>query len=172
MLRTLRNSPFRSIDQSHLHACRMPLIEIFITVFLCEMEKLRKMGIQHFYIAQGENQIFLKGKLQFSENLKYNNTHRERFFVQFDEFKTDIPQNRILKTVLVYLQKESHSAKNIRNINSMLQLFKEVPICPNKSNDFLQINNQNRLFLHYKMVLLWAKFFSPDSRSPAIKENM
>jgi 5-methylcytosine-specific restriction enzyme subunit McrC len=159
MLRTLRNSPFRCIDQAHLHTSKMPLIEIFITVFLDEMEKLVKRGIKHYYSTQSENQLFLKGKLQFNDNIKYNAAHRERFFVQFDEFKTDIPQNRILKAALVYLKSKSRSSKNINSINGYIHQFDDVSTCSNLNYDLIQINGHNRLFTHYDMALRWAKVF-------------
>lgn len=159
MLRTLRNSPFRCIDQAHLHTSKMPLIEIFITVFLDEIEKLVKRGIKHYYSTQSENQLFLKGKLQFNENIKYNAAHREQFFVQFDEFKTDIPQNRILKATLIYLKSKSRSSKNISLINGFIHLFDDVSICSNLDHDLIQINGNNRLFTHYDMALRWAKVF-------------
>lgn len=159
MLRTLRNSPFRCIDQAHLHTTRMPLIEIFITIFLDEMEKLVKRGIKHFYSTQSENQYFLKGKLQFNENIKFNSAHHERFFVQYDEFKTDIAQNRILKAALIYLKEISRSSKNISLINGYIHFFDEVSICSNLAHDLLQINGPNRLFTHYDMALRWAKVF-------------
>jgi len=159
MLRTLRDSPFRSIDHAHLHTTRMPLLEIFITVFLDEMDKLVKRGIKHFYSTQTENLPFLKGKLQFSENIKHNTAHRERFFVQYDEFKTDIPQNRILKAALVCLKNKSHSPKNINLINGYIQLFDEIGNCTNLQDDFRQINGHNRMFSHYDRSLSWAKVF-------------
>ncbi len=159
MLRSLRNAPFKSIDQAHLKASRLPIIEIFISVFLKEMEKLLKRGIKHFYSTVEENQKYLKGKLIFNETLKHNVVHRERFFVQFDEFKSDIPQNRILKTVLIYLKDKSRSAKNIRQIISFLYLFDEVGESVNLEKDLQTLNGQNRLFNHYEVALKWAKVF-------------
>ena len=70
MLRSLRNAPFKSIDQAHLKASRMPILEIFISVFLKEMEVLLKRGIKHHYSSTEENHKYLKGRLLFSENVK------------------------------------------------------------------------------------------------------
>lgn len=159
MLRSLRNGPFRSIDKAHLKASRMPIIEIFITVFLKEMETLLKRGIKHFYSPVEENQKFLKGRLLFGDNLKQNLVRRERFFVSYDEFKADIPQNRILKSALVYLKDKSKSVKNIRQIISFLHLFEEVGEVANLEKDLHHLNGQNRLFNHYEVALKWAKVF-------------
>lgn len=171
MLRCLKDAPFRSIDKAHLKASRMPIIEIFITIFLSEMEKLLKRGIKHFYSSQFENQFFLKGKLQFNENIKFNSAHRERFYVHFDEFKTDISQNRIIKATLVYLIDKSQSTKNKRQINSFLQLFEDVSTVSNLTNDFQKINGHNRLFTHYDLVIKWAKVFLLEQSFTCYKGN-
>jgi 5-methylcytosine-specific restriction enzyme subunit McrC len=101
----------------------------------------------------------LKGKLQFNENIKYNLAHNERFFVQFDEFKSDIPQNRILKSALIYLKNKSRSSKNLSLLNGFIHQFDEVSNCKNLEHDLLQINGHNRLFTYYDTALRWAKIF-------------
>ncbi len=159
MLRSLRNAPFKTIDQAHLKASRMPVFEVFISAFLKEMEKLLKRGIKHFYSTVEENQRYLKGRLLFNENLKHNLVHRERFFVRYDEFKSDISQNRILKTALIYLKGKSKSVKNISQINNFLHLFAEVGKSVNTEKDLQSLNGQNRLFTHYEIALKWAKVF-------------
>ena len=90
MLRYLKDSPFKSIDRAHLKSTRMPLIEIFITIFLAEFELLLKRGLKHFYVTQEGNEKVLKGKLKFSQNIRYNLIHKERFYVEYDEFCTNI----------------------------------------------------------------------------------
>jgi 5-methylcytosine-specific restriction enzyme subunit McrC len=171
MLRSLRNAPFKSIDQAHLKASRMPILEIFISVFLKEMEVLLKRGIKHHYSSTEENHKYLKGRLLFSENVKQNLVRRERFFVNYDEFKADIPQNRILKSALVYLKDKSKSAKNIRQIISFLSLFEEVSECKNLEKDLQNLNGQNRLFNHYEVALQWAKVFLQNKSFTSYKGN-
>lgn len=70
MLRTLRKSPFRSFNSAHLQSAKMPLFEIFITMFLDELAKLIQCGIKSDYLAREENLSFLKGKLKMGENIK------------------------------------------------------------------------------------------------------
>ena len=159
MLRTLRDSPFKSIDQAHIKTARLPVLEIFIAVFLKEMEILLKRGLKHFYTEVEENQKYLKGRLLFNQNLKSNAIHRERFYVNFDEFRADIPQNRILKTALIYLKRKSKSPRNIRQIISLIHLFDEVKNCSNLEKDLQHLNGQNRLCNYYENALKWAKIF-------------
>ncbi|WP_167616959.1 McrC family protein [Maribellus sediminis] len=171
MLRSLKNAPFKSIDSAHLKTSRVPIIEIFISVFLQEMEILLKRGIKHFYVSQEENQLYLKGRLVFSENIKKNIVRRERFYVNFDEFNANIAQNRILKSALIYIRQKSRSSKNIRQIINLLYLFDEVKVSQNLEKDLLEINGQSRLFNHYQMVLQWAKVFLLNESFTSYKGN-
>ena len=50
---------------ANLKSTNMPLLEIFITMFLSELEKLIRKGIRSDYIDKEENLKYLKGKLKF-----------------------------------------------------------------------------------------------------------
>lgn len=78
MLKTLKNSPFKKSQISSLQISKMPLLEIFIAMFLDELDEIYKKGLKKDYISIEENRNFLKGKLQFSEHLKQNLVHKER----------------------------------------------------------------------------------------------
>lgn len=159
MLRCLKNSPFKTIDKAHLNSARMSILEIFISMFLQEVESIVKRGIKHFYCNSEENQKFLKGSLLFSQQIKLNVTRGDRFFVHYDEFRANIPQNRILKTALICVDRKSKSAKNKRRIIDLLGLFDEVEISINIASDLSKINGHSRLFNYYDNALNWAKLF-------------
>ena len=44
MLKTLKNFPFKSSNLANLKTQNLPLLEIFISMFLCELETLVKKG--------------------------------------------------------------------------------------------------------------------------------
>ena len=158
MLRTLKNFPFKSSNLASLKTQNLPLLEIFISMFLCELEALVKKGIKSDYVALEENLNFLKGKLNINEQIKRNSIHKERFYVRYSEFLSDININRIIKTTLKFLYKKSNSSKNQQKIRELLFIFDEVLECEDYKNFFakLVINRQVR---HYEQTLLWCKIF-------------
>lgn len=159
MLRCLRKSPFKTIDKAHLSANRLPILEIFISMFLIEVESIVNRGIKHFYSNSEENQKFLKGRLLFSQQIKLNVTRADRFYVEFDEFKANIPQNKIIKTALLYINVKSKSAKNKNRIFDLLTLFEDVDVSKNIASDLAKLNGNNRLFNYYDTALNWARLF-------------
>ena len=158
MLRTLKNFPFKISNLASLKTQNLPLLEIFISMFLCELEALVKKGIKSDYVALEENLNFLKGKLNINEQIKRNSIHKERFYVGYSEFLSDIKINRIIKTTLKFLYKKSNSSKNQQKIRELLFIFDEVSECEDYKNFFakLVINRQIR---HYEQTLLWCKIF-------------
>ena len=158
MLRTLKNFPFKSSNLASLKTQNLPLLEIFISMFLCELEALVKKGIKSDYVALEENLNFLKGKLNINEQIKRNSIHKERFYVGYSEFLSDIKINRIIKTTLKFLYKKSNSSKNQQKIRELLFIFDEVSTCDDYKNFFekLIINRQVK---HYEQTLLWCKIF-------------
>ncbi len=44
MLRTLKKSPFKNFNMAHLKSAKMPLLEIFISMFLDELSELIQKG--------------------------------------------------------------------------------------------------------------------------------
>ena len=158
MLRTLKNFPFKSSNLASLKTQNLPLLEIFISMFLCELESLVKKGIKSDYVALEENLNFLKGKLNINEQIKRNSIHKERFYVGYSEFLSDIKINRIIKTTLQFLYKKSNSSKNQQKIRELLFIFDEVLECEDYKNFFAKLVI-NRQVKHYEQTLLWCKIF-------------
>ena len=158
MLKSLKNFPAKSSNLANLKTQNLPLLEIFISMFLCELEALVKKGIKSDYVTLEDNLKFLKGKLNINEQIKRNSIHKERFYVEYSEFLSDIKINQIIKTTLKFLYKKSNSSKNQQKIRELLFIFDEVSMCNDYKNFFTNytINRQVR---HYEQTLLWCKIF-------------
>ncbi|EAL2832590.1 restriction endonuclease [Campylobacter coli] len=155
MLKTLKNSPFKKSQISSLQISKMPLLEVFIAMFLDELDEVYKKGLKKDYISIEENRNFLKGKLQFSQHLKQNLVHKERFFTQSDEFMLDIAPNRLIKSTLNLLKSKTthHKFKIIK----ALEMFDEVGFSTNYEKDFTY--KISRHFDYYENLLSWCKIF-------------
>lgn len=166
MLKTLRKSPFKNFNIAHLQSSKLPLFEIFITMFLEELAKLIQKGIKSDYITKEENLKFLKGKLKINEQIKKNYIHKENFFVEYQEFLSDRVENRLIKTTLEFLYKRSKSNKNQQRIREFLFVFDGIKVSHNIKNDFSKVK-LNRQMKDYEQTLLWCRtFLLENSFSP------
>lgn len=170
MLKTLKKSPFKDFNMANLKSSKMPLLEIFISMFLEELSKLIKKGIKSDYVTKEENLKFLKGKLKISEQIKQNSIHKERFFVEYEEFMSDRIENKLIKTTLQYLYKKAKSNKNQQRIREFLFVFDEIGISHNIKTDFSNLK-LNRQMKDYEQVLLWCKTFLLENSFSPYKGN-
>ena len=158
MLKTLKSHPFKNINIANLKSLNLPLLEIFISMFLNEVSKLIKIGIKSDYVELKDNLNFLKGKLKISEQIRKNIVHKERFYVCYQEFSIDRAKNRLIKSTLEFLYKRSKSSRNQRLIREYLFIFDEISSSSDINADFsrLKLNRQTK---YYEQALLWSKIF-------------
>lgn len=158
MLKTLKNFPTKASNISNLNTSKTPLLEIFIQMFLNELISLIKKGIKRDYHSIEQNRFYLKGKLLFSQNIKYNLAHQERFYTRADEYSADIPQNRLIKNTLELFSKIPLSAKTQNLLRECRFIFDDIPLSKNIDKDFSS-SHINRSLKDYQNILSWCKVF-------------
>lgn len=172
MLKTLRNSPFKAMNIVRLKRENLPLFEIFISMFLEELSILLKNGIRSDYIKKEENLRYLKGKLKLGEQVQRNFIHKDRFYVEYDEFSRNRLENRIIKTTLEYLYKKTKTNKNKKRIREFLFVFDGISSISTYKEAFktLKINRQMK---YYEKLLGWCRIFLlGNSLSPYRGEDL
>ncbi|CAM3319181.1 Restriction endonuclease [Helicobacter labetoulli] len=157
-LATLKNTPFKHNHLAHLHTLHLPLLEIFVRMFLDECEKLVKAGLKSDYLCIVQNRVFLKGKLEFKDHITQNLIHKERFFTSSDEYTQDIAPNRLIQSTLCVLSCLSFSPNTQTRLDSMRFIFADISPSENIESDFIKCNNMSRA-KEYEMILLWCKVF-------------
>ena len=156
MLTLLQNSPFKVVHESKIMPSTMPLLELFFGYFLSLLSHLVKKGVVRDYTSLQDNQPFLKGKLIISQQIRKNLIHRERFYVSYDEYNANRPENRLIKSALVLIGRLSQSADNQKLCNEFLFMFDAIPNSKDYKKDFYSCKS-DRSVSHYSDVLAWCK---------------
>lgn len=158
MLRSMKGFPSKVFNDASLKIDRMNLYEIFINMYLQEVRLLVKHGIKSAYVQHEDNLRYYKGKLQVSRHIYENATHKERFYVAYDEFHPDCTENKLIKATLMKLNKITTSADNAKEIRQLLTAFGRVEPSANYQKDFdkVTIDRNNN---DYKMIMPWSKVF-------------
>lgn len=158
MIQTLKNTPFKCLQRANLDTEKMDIFEIFITMFIEEVFYIVKRGLKSSYERVASNENAFKGKLLFKDHIKANLAHKERCFVEHDQFNVNCAENKILKATLLYLYKYSKSSKNRNDIRTLLNSFANISPSTDYEGDFSKIvsdrNNAN-----YHKALMWSKIF-------------
>jgi 5-methylcytosine-specific restriction enzyme subunit McrC len=158
MLKTLNDVNFKDFNVSSLHTERLSLLEIFIKMFLDEVTILTKQGLKAAYTPIESNEKFYKGKLLASQNLKHNLVNKERFFVRYDDFNINRPENRLIKSTISFLLKATSDVRNRQLASRLLTYFDKVGFSTNYEGDLSRCF-ADRSVSHYQKVLSWCRVF-------------
>ncbi len=158
MLHSMKNFPNKVFNDASLKIDKMNLYENFINMYLQEVQQLIKYGIKSTYVMQENNLKFYKGKLLVNKHIKKNIIHRERFYVAYDEFLQNRPENKLLKATLLKLQKLTASIENSKKIKQLLTMFEMVETSINYQKDFSKVHI-DRNMQNYRLLMQWSKVF-------------
>ena len=158
MLKHLPNMPFKKFNMANLDLARNNLLEIFIKMFINEVQFLVKKGLKSDYQEFEENEFFYKGRLNFPQHIRHNLVHRERFYIKYDMLDLNRIENRLLKTTLLNIKSKTKNSRSRKDISTLLDIFYEVDIISDVNYAFSTISN-DRNMKEYSQILKWCKIF-------------
>ena len=148
----------------------MPILEIFISNFINEVEKILKKGLVYSYINKSENIYYFKGKLDLTNHIKYNFIEN-KFFMNFDEFSVNSLENCLIKLALEKIKNISANMQNVTKIHQLLVYFEDIEssgMIPAHLFRKLLFDRKNSF---YKKSLDFAKFFLLDESPYSVFYN-
>ena len=150
---------YKNIDSANFERIKdLEIFEIFIFMFLQEVGIIIKKGIKSDYVGFEDNLFYLKGKLLINEHIKRNSIHKERFYVQYDDYNQNRAENRLIKSTLKLLSNISRDFDNQRKIRQYLEHMNWIELSLNIDKDFSMVKT-GRGMEHYKNALIWSKVF-------------
>lgn len=167
MLKTCSDIFYKSFQNADLSTESLNLFEVYISLFLAELDRLFKKGLKAGYVMCNGNEMFLKGRLLFNEHVKRNFSHKEKFYIEYDEFNFNRAENRLIKSTIEYLLHKSQLDSNKRRLTQYLLSFDEVSLSENIEVDFARCENGRsgrdyeqiiklcRVFLHRKSFTMY-----------------
>ncbi|TQC54396.1 McrC family protein, partial [Mycoplasmopsis cynos] len=104
------------------------------------------------------NQNYIKGKLLIKEQINKNLINKNKFYIKYDSYNSNKPENKIIKSVLLKLKKETKNINIQKTINNLLSYFLDVESSKNFENDYRKIIfNKNNFY--YKDIIEWSIIF-------------
>lgn len=97
MLQTVGDLPVKASQNAQLRRHKSSILDIYFDLFLSEVETLIHRGLIKRYRKQEGNVKALKGSLVFSQHLRKNLVHKERFYTRH----TVYDQQHLLHSILL-----------------------------------------------------------------------
>ena len=158
MLFCLKEFKGKSFKNAQINDSKLPIYEVFIQMYLNEVQELLKRGLKSDYLAIEENLTFFKGKFLINQHLKHNIIRKDRFYMAYDEFHTNRPENRLIKTTLLKLNKISTNGRNQLLAKRLLAEFEMVGQSMNIDKDFSLVK-KDRNSQAYQSLMIWSQIF-------------
>lgn len=165
MLQLCKRINIESVSETTLAKKENSLLEIYINIFLEEIENLLRLGLIKKYRTETENLYSWKGRMDFGKNIQNNVTHQERFYTHHQIYDYEHLLNQILQKALYVLNSVvNNSSMKDRVLRNLMQ-FPEINqknILPEHFNQIVE----TRKTVPYKRALQLAKMiilnYSPD----------
>jgi 5-methylcytosine-specific restriction enzyme subunit McrC len=146
-----------------------PFIEILISSYAESLLSALLTNIPHDYEIQNGNLRFIKGKIDFRNDIKYNSSNHAKLYCIFDEFKEDNLLNQIFKFVTQALSNVSQITDTKNKLKKIQAIYDDVSlkrITPEIS-DNVELKRGQRVFeIPFKLAKLFI-----DNTSIHIKSN-
>ena len=123
MLKSTYRLKEKAMNQISLGTGDMELFEAYIRMYLDEAQMLVKRGLRSAYEEKTDNLRCFRGKLQVAGHIRRNIVHKERFYVTYEEFTKNRPENRLIKATLKKLQKVTTDEQNKQDARELLLFF-------------------------------------------------
>lgn len=155
MLKATRYLPAKTASTASLDIARMPLLDVFIQLFLNEISMLVKRGIARHYQTEEDNIPYLKGKLIISQQIRHNLVTKHRHYMEFDELSANRPENRLIHSALIWALKRVQGQTE-HLCQELLFYFSGIPQSRTIAQDLKQWQ-RGRHLSHYEPVRPWLE---------------
>ncbi len=146
----------KALSQISLGTGEMELFEAYIRMYLDEAQTLVKRGLRSAYEEKTDNLGCFRGKLQVAGHIRRNIAHKERFYVTYEEFTKNRPENRLIKTALKKLQKVTTDERNKQDARELLLFFDGIQESMDYRQDFTRIRI-DRNSREYEKIMKWTE---------------
>ncbi len=172
MLKVCKKIPVDSISETKLKKRYNSILEVYFELYLQEVQQLIKKGLIKQYKKKQSNQLALKGKLLFAQNVQKNLVHKERFYCEHQVYNKNHLLHQILLQGLHILERFNtfHLQDKIKGLLFYFEQVKQIDITTNSFKNLIL----NRKSQPYENAINIAKMlilnYSPNINSG--NENM
>lgn len=145
MLKVCRYIQVDNVSETGLEKKYNSILEVYFEIFIAEVEHLMKQGLIKKYRCLQSNQLALRGKLVFSQNIQKNLIHQERFYCENQVYDKDHTIHQILFQALRIL--DDIVSQNLKDrVKRLLFEFHDFNLKEFKARQFenLSLNRKSK----------------------------
>lgn len=167
MLKVCKKIQVENVSETQLKKRYNSILEAYFSMYLEEIDHIIKRGLIKKYRRKQSNQLALKGKLVFSQNIQKNIIHKERFFCEHEVYDIDHLIHQVLYRGLEVL--ETLNTYNLTDKIERLKFSFDSIKCLKVNAKHFETIKLNRKSKSYERALSIAKMlilnYSPNVSS-------
>lgn len=148
MLSFTKKLDIKTKDTAKLAKSQNPFLEVLIREYAKSLFDCLKRITPKNYIREEGNLKFLKGKLKFSENIKYNFANQARFYCEYDEYSEDCVLNQLFYYVSSALYEVSKDNNNKKMLKLIIDYYSDIKLVrfDKYKAEKIRLNRNQQLF--------------------------
>lgn len=154
-------------EKASLRLKHNSILDAYIEIYLNACERLLHEGLVKKYRKEESNLLALKGKLKFSQHIRRNLVHKERFFTEHVLYDRNNVFNQILLKALKIIPQFTVSAAIRDKLSRLLLDFPELPDIQVTAKTFQNLNYDRKTERYKEAIEIAAMLllnYRPDIR--------
>lgn len=128
MLSYTKNLDIKTSDTAKLSNSKNPFIEILIREYAKSLFECLKRFTPKKYVREENNLNYLKGKIKFTENIRYNSSNLAKFYCEYDEFSENNILNQLFLFVSTCLYNISNDSYNKKTLKFIINYYSDIKL--------------------------------------------
>ena len=128
MLSYTKQLDIRTSDTAKLSNSKNPFIEILIREYAKSLFECLKRITPKKYVREEDNLNYLKGKIKFTENIRYNCVNQSKFYCEYDEFSENNILNQLFLFVSTCLYNISNDSYNKKTLKFIMNYYSDIKL--------------------------------------------
>lgn len=165
MLSYTQKLEIKTNSESKLFSSKNPFLEVLIREYAKSLFDCLKRLTPKNYIREENNLNYLKGKLKFSENIRYNCANEAKFYCEYDDYSENNPLNQLflyVSTCLYNISEDSNNRKILRFIINYYSAIELVRFDKFKTNNIKLSRNQELFKKPFNLAKMFVEHSSVD----------
>lgn len=165
MLSYTKELNIKSSESAKLANTKNPFLEVLIREYATSLFDCLKRLTPKNYVREEDNLNYLRGKLKFNENIKYNCANKARFYCEYDEYSENNILNQLFLYVAQCLYSISCDSKNKQRLKQIIDYFCDIKFIRFNSTmcEKIKLTRQQQLFEKpFKLAKMFVENSSVD----------
>ena len=128
MLSYTKKLDIKTSNEAKLSTAKNPFIEILIREYAKSLFECLKRLTPKKYVREENNLNYLKGKIKFIENIRYNSSNQAKFYCEYDEFSENNILNQLFLFVSTCLYNISNDSYNKKTLKFIMNYYSDISL--------------------------------------------